>query len=284
MIGGTTLVLAAGTVQATPFPDRLAPARAAGFDAVSMFASDFEAAAAAGIGAGELRRRVADAGLTISEVEIVGNWLPGVRRKTGQPRWLVDLLDRMTPDHVIAIAAAVGAHGITLGEMFGIEASVDQAAEAFAAVCARAADHGLTVALEFIPTGGIATLDQAWAIVERAGASNGQLLVDAWHFFRSGSSLDLLAALPAQAIGSIQLCDAPAIAEDDLDHAMVHARLLPGEGALDLPAFVAALGRTGTRAPIAIEIFSDALAAQPIEDVARRCAAAAHRLLLETAR
>jgi sugar phosphate isomerase/epimerase len=279
-----TLVLAAGTVQATPFLDRLLPARAAGFDAVSMFASDYEAVAATGIDAAELRCRVADSGLAITEVEIVGNWLPGARRKPGMPAWLVALLDRMTPERVIAIAAAVGARGITIGEMFGIDVDVDRAAKAFARVCARAADHGLTVALEYIPTGGIANLDQASAIVERAGAANGGLLVDAWHFFRSGSRLDQLAALPARAIASIQLCDAPAVAEADLDHAMVHDRLLPGEGALDLPGLLAALARTGTGAPIAIEVFSDALAALPIDAIARRCAAAAHELLTEDMR
>jgi sugar phosphate isomerase/epimerase len=277
------LVLAAGTVQVTPFLDRLAPARAAGFDAVSMFASDYEALTAASIGGADLRRRVADAGLAITEVEIVGNWLPGARRKPGIPAWLVALLDRMTPERVIAIAAAVGARGITLGEMFGIEVDVDRAAEAFAMVCARAADHGLTVALEFIPTGGIADLDQAAAIVERAGAGNGGLLVDAWHFFRSGSRLDRLAALPGHAIKSIQLCDAPATAEPDLDHAMVHDRLLPGEGALDLPGLLAALAYTGTDAPIAIEVFSDALATLQIDEIARRCAAAAQDLLPENA-
>jgi sugar phosphate isomerase/epimerase len=79
------LVLAAGTVQSTPFLDRLAPARAAGFGGVSMFAADFEALASAGIKADEIRMRVADAGLVLTEVEIVGNWLPGERKKAGLP-------------------------------------------------------------------------------------------------------------------------------------------------------------------------------------------------------
>jgi sugar phosphate isomerase/epimerase len=268
------LILSAGTTQATPFLDRLAAVKAAGFDGVSMFAADFDVMAAAGIGAAEIRSRVADAGLAISEIEIVGNWLPGVGRKRGMPGWLRDLVGRMTPERVIAIAAAVGARGISVGDMLDVDCGLDVATERFAGICALAAEAGLYVALEFIPTGRIASLADGWAVVRDAGAANGGLLVDSWHFFRSGSSLDLLGSLPAAAITSVQIGDAPAVPEADLDHAMAHDRLLPGTGALDLAGFMAAIRRTGTTAPIGIEVFSDALARAPIGVIAERCAEA----------
>lgn len=273
------LVLAAGTMQSTPFLDRLAPAKAAGFGGVSIFAADVEALAAAGIQPDEVRMRVADIGLVITEVEIVGNWLPGMGRKADLPEWLVALLSRMEPEYVIKMAASLGACGITIGEMLGIETDYDSAAGAFAKVCTLAADHGLTVALEFIPTGGIATLTDGWEIVRRAACSNGGLLVDSWHFFRSGSSLELLRQLPPDAIKSVQICDALLLPEADLDHAMVHSRLLPGDGELDLSGFVAALANTGCQAPISVEVFSDVLARQSTDQIARLCADAAHRVL-----
>lgn len=275
----TGLVLAAGTVQSTPFLERLAPARAAGFSAISMFAADFEALAAQGVGAAEICARVADAGLSISEVEIVGNWLPGAPRKAGMPAWLVELLQRMTAERVAGIAASVGARGITVGDMLDPDCTIDAAAEAFAGVCALAEAEGLYAALEFIPTGRVATLADGWEVVRRAGATNGGLLVDSWHLFRSGSSLELLASIPGEAILSVQIGDAPARAEADLDHAMSHDRLLPGDGALDLTGFLQALERTGTRAPITVEVFSDALAKVPVGQVAARCAQHARRLI-----
>lgn len=273
------LVLAAGTVQSTPFLERLEPARAAGFTEVSMFAADFEAMAERGIDAAEIRARVSDAGLGISEVEIVGNWLPGEPRKRGMPAWLIGLLQRMTPERVVEIAAAVGARGITVGDMLDPDCDLGAAAAAFARVCACADQASLHVALEFIPTGRVATLDQGWEVVRRAGSRNGGLLVDSWHFFRSGSSLEQLASIPGEAIVSVQIGDAPAAVEADLDHAMSHDRLLPGEGDLDLPGFLRALAQTGSRAPIAVEVFSDALAAEPVAEVAARCADRARRLV-----
>lgn len=272
-----TLILSAGTVQSVPFLDRLQPARTAGFAGVSVFAADIEALDAQGVTLAEVRARVADAGLVIDEVEIIGNWLPGVPTKANPP-WLAALLARMTGDRVVAIAEALGARGVTVAELQGIACPVAQAAEAFAALCDRAADSGLHVALEFVPTGGIPTLATAWPIVAAAGRDNGGLLVDSWHFFRGAPDLDLLAGLPGSAIRSIQLSDAPAAAEADLDHAMMHDRLLPGAGALDLRGFLDALKRTGTTAPLAIEVFSDALAAMPAAAVAEAAAAALRRM------
>jgi sugar phosphate isomerase/epimerase len=273
------LVLAAGTVLSTPFLDRLAPARAAGFAGVSMFATDFEAMTEQGISAGEIRARVRDAGLEISEVEMVANWLPAIAPRGGTPEWLEALLARLTPEHVVGVAAAVGARGVTIGAMLGGHFEVERMAGQFAGVCDLAAEQGLHVALEFIPTGGVPGLAEGWEVVRRAGRENGGLLVDSWHFFRSGSSLDQLATLPGSAIKSVQIGDAPAAPEADLDHAMMHDRLLPGEGELDLQCFIAAIRRTGTAAPIAVEVFSDALSAQPVDVIARSCAQAARSVL-----
>ena len=270
------LVLSAGTVQSTPFLERLAPARAAGFAGVSMFAADYDLLEAAGVPPTEIRVRVADAGLFVDEVEIVGAWLPG-RDAKRLPGWLATLLDRNTPERLIAIAEAVGARGISVGELRGRTCDPDLAAERFAAICDAA--HGLHVSLEFIPTGGLPDLASAWDVVRRASRGNGGLLVDSWHFFRSGSDLAQLADLPAGAITGIQISDAPAAPEPDLDHAMVHDRLLPGDGALDLVGFLAALRATGTTAPVGVEIFSDAIAALSIGEATRVCAASARRVL-----
>lgn len=272
------LILSAGTVQQTPFLDRLDPARVAGFAGVSMFAADYDVLEARGITAAEIRARVADAGLFIDEVEIVGAWLPGPDTKP-LPGWLAALLDRNTPARLIAIADAVGARGISVGELRGCPCGPDLAAERFAAICDAA--RGLHVSLEFIPTGGVPDLASAWEIICRAGRANGGMLVDSWHFFRSGSDLALLARLPAGAITGIQISDAPAQPERDLDHAMVHDRLLPGEGALDLAGFLAALRANGTTAPVGVEVFSDALNARLAEDVAGACARSARRLIGE---
>ena len=98
-------------------------------------------------------------------------------------------------------------------------------------------------------------------------------MVDAWHFFRSGSSLADLAAVPGDRIFSIQLNDAAATPEPDLNVGMMN-RLLPGDGELDLAGLMRALAATGTDAFAGIEVFSQSLDALPTEIAAQRCAAA----------
>jgi sugar phosphate isomerase/epimerase len=273
------LVLCAGSVPRAPFLDRLAPARAAGFAALSMQPHEHEALRAAGTSDAELRRRLADHGLRVAELDAVTTWLPGQVPPAGLDRGLAARLLAYTPERLCPVAEAVGARSLSVVEFFGLAVDVDRAAEAFARVCDRAAGHGLLVHLEFLPWAGIPDLRSAWEIVRRAGRGNGGLLVDSWHLFRSGSTLAELGAIPGDFVLGVQIDDAPAAAEGDLAEETQHRRLLPGEGDFDLVGLVRTLDAIGSRAPIGVEVFSDSLAARPVGEIARRCAEAARRVV-----
>jgi sugar phosphate isomerase/epimerase len=74
-----------------------------------------------------------------------------------------------------------------------------------------------------------------------------------------------------------------AAAEDNLVHATLYDRLLPGEGEFDLAQLVVVLRGIGAVAPIGVEVFSDELhALGPIE--AARRAGDATRAVLDVAR
>ena len=283
-LGPDDLVLCAGTVGSTPFFDRLAPAKRAGFAAVSMLAADYDALTEAGFDATEIRRRVADQDLAIAEFDPIGHWLPGQAPPPHMEKWIGDLVMRCTADRLCPIAEAVGARSITVVEMFGTPVDSGAAAEAFASLCDRAREHGLLVHLEFLPFGGIPDLASAWDIVRQADRPNGGLLVDSWHLFRSGSTLADLHRIPGDRIFAVQINDAPAAAEADLYEEALHRRLIPGEGSFDLVGLLDALDAIGSRAPIGVEAFSDRLAAEPVDVVARKCAEAARTLMARTAR
>lgn len=273
------LALCAGTVITTPFLERLEPVAQAGFKGLSMWESDFAALRAEGVRATEIRSRVADAGLQITEFETIACWLPDQRPASGDPSWAGDFLVQYTPDYICPLAADVGARSVIVIDAFGVAFDADAMAEAFAAVCDRAAEYGLQVDLEFMPTGGISTLTQAWEVVRRADRPNGGLLLDSWHFFRGNSTLSELAEIPGEKIFCVQFGDAPATPEDDLSEEMVHRRLLPGDGDLDLVGLRRTLEKIGCRVPLEVEVFSDALAAEPIATTAQRCSDSIHHLL-----
>lgn len=264
-----------------PLLDRLAPAAAAGFSAIALQPSDVWTAEAMGHSAADLAARIADAGLTVAEIDCTACWME--RQKTGDDSELGKLLRGLTPDKVVATAARIGARSVAAIDLSPTPAPLDEAAEAFAALCDLAAEHGLRAHIEFLPVGGIRNLSEAWAIVREAGRPNGGLTIDAWHFFRSGSTLEELAALPPEHIHAVQLCDAPAEPQADLWAELMSARLLPGEGALDVVGLVRTLDRMGSRAPFGIEVFNSRQQDQTIAQVAQDWAEAG-REILERAR
>lgn len=278
--GRNERVLCAGTVIVTPFLDRLEPAARAGFSGVSMWATDYTTLETEGVGASEIRARVADAGLAISEFETVASWLPGQRPSSEDPDWGGDTLMQFTPDYICPMAAAVSARSVTVIEAFGVPFDADAMAESFAQVCDRAADHGLQVDLEFMPTGGISTLTQACEVVCRADRANGGVLLDSWHFFRGGSTLSELAGIPGDRISCVQLGDAPTTPETDISEEMVRRRRLPGDGELDLSGLLRTLDEIGYAAPVEVEVFSDVLAAESVDTAAQRCRDAVGHLLV----
>lgn len=263
-------VFCGGTRQCSPLLDRLAPARAAGFSAVSVWPGDMR-----GLQTPDVVQAVSDAGLFVSEIELITNWMPP--HATSENAF-GKFLSAMTADRVLPLAVELGASTVSVAELFGLDYDRKLIAKHFGELCDKAAAHGLRVALEFVPTGGVPGLAEAMEVIDTAGRSNGGLMVDVWHVFRSNSSLDLLASAPGDRIFSVQLNDALATPEADLNQGMMN-RLLPGEGELDLKAFIQAIAATGTTAFLGVETFSKDLDQMPTDVAVHRCAAALDRCL-----
>lgn len=107
-------------------------------------------------------------------------------------------------------------------------------AEKLAEVCGLARTYDMAVDLEFMPYQPVRTLADALDIIARSGRSNAHVLLDALHFYRSDSRLEDLRDLDPRLLGSFQLCDAPAEPPKDLAFEARNARLLPGQGDLDI--------------------------------------------------
>ena len=279
-MGPDDLVLCSGTLpRGVAFAERLAAAAAAGFAGVSIWGRDYAAARHEGLTDSDLRTMLADHGLVVAELDPAWWWLPGASEIHIAPEIDAEDVFRFGEADLFAIADAIGARSVNAVDVFGGAWDVADAAEAFAGLCRRAAEHDLLVHVEWLPWSRIPDLRTAREIVQLADQPNGGLNVDAWHLVRSGTGVDELRHVPGDLILGIQLDDGPLAAEPDLVEATLHARALPGDGEFDLPAILGALRETGTRAPVGVEVFSDSLHQLPPTEAARAAAESTRRVM-----
>lgn len=110
-------------------------------------------------------------------------------------------------------------------------------------------------------------LDAVFKIEDAFQLENIGLLVDSFHWHTSQATTMDLASIPLEKIVHVHINDAPKIAVEDV---LDGVRLLPGEGSIDLQAFLQTLGAIGYDGPIAVETFSEDLKALAPQDAAQR--------------
>lgn len=275
------LVLAQGTLRDAGFRDRVAAASAAGFAGIGLSWGAYTRLRGEGWSDTALRAVLDDAGLPLLETEGLIGFSSSGRSVPAGPLAGRRYADPEAEQAAFAMADAFGVRHVMVNGAFDGALEPD-AVDAFAGLCDRAAEHGLRIALEPVPCSTVPDLATAVDLVTTAGRANGGLCVDSWHLYRGGADEHSLAQVPADLVLVVQLDDGP-LQPVDPDYLLdtMHHRQLPGEGELPLPAFLGALARAGVRAPVSVEVLSDALDARPPREAAALAADATRRVLRE---
>ena len=102
------------------------------------------------------------------------------------------------------VGAALGAHHIKVGNLYGTPCPLNQVTDELAALCTEAATHTTAaIVYEFMPfDANVNSVDKALAVVAGANADNGGIAIDTWHMGKLGISPDDLRAIPAEFRGS----------------------------------------------------------------------------------
>jgi len=240
--------LAAGTVLDVGPAEAVSVAATAGWPAVGIW---FDADSWGDATTAEVRLRLDDTGLIALDME------PVILGPDGDPG-----------ERLIDAAAAIGARHVLVASRLDDPTAV---MHRFGELCDRAAQHGLTVVLEFLPIFGVRTLAEAMAIVCAAARPNGGVLVDTLHLSRSGGSPDDLVEVERPLLPYLQLADAPSTAPSGfsplVDEAL-NGRLLLGDGGLPLREVLLAVPEV----PLSFELRSRALRDSYPDPVARAAA------------
>lgn len=245
--------------------ERAVAAAKPGFRGIGLRNDDYIIAREAGVTDADLRRVLADSGIFVPEIEFVSGW--------SSDDEAVMQRARRAEDELYALADAVGeSANINLGCSEPVESPLplEHVVERFAAFCDRAAPHGLTVSLEFMPWTGIPDAASAWDVVSLAGRANAGVLVDVRHYFRGAADPAQILAIPPERIAGLQINDALEQVVGTLREDTLHRRKLPGEGSFDLAPLVRVLDDMAVAVPWAVEVISDDQFALPLDEAARR--------------
>ena len=248
---------------------RVHAAARAGYAAIGLFLGSWATLWAQRDELERVDEALAETGLVVANIETLRGWaVPGNDEALGRQE---------------ALAYDMAAHwGCRYVQVIGDAAGpLDDAAVGFGALCDRAADHGLLVGLEWVPSmTNIGNATTALRIVTEADRANGGLCVDSWHFTRSTNDLDDLRAIPGDKVVATQWNDGTvAAANPDYYTDCLANRVPPGDGEFALVDIVRILDAAGSMAPIGIEVCSSSLWAGPVEDAARAGADGMRRVL-----
>lgn len=146
------------------------------------------------------------------------------------------------------------------------------------------ADAGMRLALEYVGPHHLRSrfghpflwdLESALELIDAIDRKNVGLLIDSYHWHTTGGTAEDILKLDAGHVLHVHLNDAPYV---PVPEARDDERLYPGEGTIDLPAFLGALSRIGYTGIIAQEVFTAAPPSGTAEQLAARSKAAYDRV------
>jgi sugar phosphate isomerase/epimerase len=242
--------------------DRVSAAANAGFRGLGLWHADL-LHILEGRGLRELRTILDDSGMVHLELEFLWDWFldPGT-----EERRLSDQRRRS----LLGAAEVLGARHVKVGNFAGRRVPVALLTERFAELCAEAAEHGTSVAYEFMYRDTtVCSLDAARSVVQDAGAANGGLALDLWHVVDLGVSTAAIRTLPTGSVVAAEVSDGERSLSPGARRTL-RDRRLPGDGDFDIGSFVAAVRATGYRGPWGVELLSARIGDVGPADLARR--------------
>jgi len=132
----------------------------------------------------------------------------------------------------------------------------------------RAARRGVRITYEALAWGAhVRTYGHAWRIVQLVAHPSVGLTLDTFHTLAVGDDPAGIATLPGERIFFLQVADAPRLPMDPLIWSR-HFRCFPGQGELELSAFLTYVLRTGYAGPLSLEVFNDVFRASDTRQTA----------------
>ncbi len=261
-MGGLIYCLNTSTIRPAKLLDKIRIAGECGYGAIELWNDEIDEALRSGVSMGEIVKALSDYGLSVPSVIAVHNWMTA---NGDEYRKALDEARRRMEQ-----AAEVGAKRIVATPPVKVDGAIDMrmAADRYNELLNLGRSIGVLPAVEFLGFSEVIhRVDQAWEIVKLSGASDGSIVLDTFHLYRGGSSLEDVPDLSGDFIAIFHFNDVPAnIAREKLTDA---DRIYPGDGILPLRQIVSDVIGRGYSGAISLELFNRELWGKDPKEVAQ---------------
>jgi len=263
---GFTLCLNASTIKPQPLIEKIRLAAEAGFEGIELWLNDVYEYIGRGGEVRDVETALADHGLIVPSVIAIRKWGD---EEGWEHKLVMDEAQRR-----FELGARLGAPVIVATPPM-VKPQTQHLPGRYRELLALGRRCGIRPTFEYISFfASVSTLRGAWEVVQKADDPDATLILDAFHNWNCGSTLDELRAIPAERISHYHIDDAhpgkPAGTQKDPDRVMV------GEGQIDLAAEIAVLREIGYEGTVSLELFNEELWAKDPAEVLKvgyeRCA------------
>ncbi|MDE1938632.1 MAG: sugar phosphate isomerase/epimerase and 4-hydroxyphenylpyruvate domain-containing protein [Alphaproteobacteria bacterium] len=230
--------------------EKLAAVAAAGFDAVEIFESDLLAFDGR---PREVKALAESLGLSVDVYQPFRNF-EGVADDTFKRN-----VERA--EHKFDVVQELGASVVLVHANVSCQAMPDEQrmVDQLATLAERASRRGLTLGyLGLAWSTHIRRVRDVWRLVQLVNHPHFRIALNSFHTLAVGDNAATMEEIAGDRIATVQIADAPKMTID-LENWGRHFQRLPGQGDLNLTAFVGRVLRSGYVGALSLEVFSDEL-------------------------
>ncbi|MBP90197.1 MAG: xylose isomerase [Planctomycetaceae bacterium] len=251
--------LNASTIRPTPILDKITIAGETGYAAIELWHDEIDTHIAQGGTIGDLKSALADHGLAVPTTIYLGGWFDSTGE--GHATAIEECKRRM------AQSVELGAPYIIAGPPGGTT-NYDLGASHYRELLEIGEQIGVKPAMEFLGfVDQLNTIEDALEVMTKAGRDGATTVLDPFHIFRGGGSVESIAKLTADQVAVSHFNDVvdnpPREQQHDKD------RVLPGDGVFDLARYIELLTQIGYDGFLSLELFREDLWQQDPREVAR---------------
>jgi 2-keto-myo-inositol isomerase len=246
---GFRYCLNASTIRTTPVLQQIHVAAEAGYEAIELWHDHIDVHLNSGGNLAEIRRALDDSGLEVPTTIYLAGWFQPAGAEHAKA---LDEIRRRLEQ-----SAAVGAEFAIAGPPPG-KADRELGAKHYSELLELGKSFGVRPAFEYLGfVDDINSIDDAIDMIQRSGHPDATIVIDPFHCWRGGGSIESLQKLHANQIAISHFNDAPLVPDRRIQQDS--DRVMPGDGAIDLKRYCELLTEIGYDRFLSLELFREDL-------------------------